>query len=136
MKKIFMITITLLMATVMIAKAGNPIPTFNFVITDKSTFQESPQTLNNGGNIDPYRKRDMTVQNGNAPIPKAPVGPGSLLVTAYVYRLDQSIVLGPFTIPYGQQITVTIDGYPWGVSIVPNSAAIISVWAVDEGVSE
>ena len=124
MKKILLLTISILMVTVVIAKAGNPIPSYNVPVTDKAIFTEDPS---NGTNPPIYEKRDMNVQNGTAGS-HMPIGPGVATINVYVYRLDRSIILGPFAIPYGQNIDVPIDGASWGVSAITDIPTTISVW--------
>jgi len=125
MKKIFLLTISILMVNIVFAKTGNPIPSYNFLLTSNATFQEN----NPGGPVNynhpSDEKRDMDVTNGASG--NGPTGGCSIVV--YIYRLDNSIVLGPYSVPSGQTLTVPIDGNAWGVAVSTNSPTYISVWA-------
>ena len=127
MKKIFLLTISILMVTAVFAKAkgANPIPSYNVPVENKAYFQEDNSIL---GNYDPSKeKRDINVSNdgpgGNRNVPVE-----SSAVTVYIYRLDQSIVLGPFIVPAGETLTIPIDVYQWGVSTQTNNPTTVSVW--------
>ena len=127
MKKILLLTISILTLTVVIAKAGNPIPSFNVPVNNQAVFTEDPS----GDNNPPlYEKRDMNVQNGTAGSHR-PIGHGNGTISVYVYRVDHSITLGPFTIPYGESIDVKIDGGRWGVSTITGFRDVVSVWTSD-----
>jgi hypothetical protein len=128
MKKILFLTISILIVTVVFAKAGNPIPSYNILVTDKAYFQEDNSSLNSNGPID--GKRQVHVSNEGSPATNGPIIDGSSIVV-YIYRLDNSIVLGPFVISETQTITVPIDGSSWGVYAEPNSPTLISVWMND-----
>ena len=127
MKKIFIFTISILMVTAVFAKvkAANPIPSYNVTVIDKAFFQENTSTPSN---YDPNKeRRDMNVSNDGAGTNR----PESSTLSVYIYRLDQSIVLGPFIVPAGEILTVPIDGYHWGVFIQTNSTTYVSVWTND-----
>ena len=126
MKKIIILTISILMVSTVFArrvKADNPIPSFNVPVTNTASFQELNAGLSNYAPTD--EKRDMNVENGaggNRPVP----GNGS--ITVYVYRVDHSVILGPYIVSPGQTISVTIDEHKWGVYALAESPAIMSVW--------
>ena len=129
MKKIFLLTISILMVTAVFAKAkaANPIPSYNVPVIDNAYFQENKLIPSN---YDPSKeRRDMNVSNdgsgGNKNVPE------SSAVTVYIYRLDQSIVLGPFIVPAGETLTLQIDGNRWGVFAQTNKPTNISVWTND-----
>jgi hypothetical protein len=130
MKKILLLTISILMVTAVFAKvkAGNPIPSYNVPVTNKAYFQEDNASIMN--NIPTDEKRDMNISNdtpGNKP---SGYGYGTLQVI--IYRLDQSIVLGPFFIPLGETLTVPIDGGRWGVAAQAEDPTLMSVWTTTE----
>ena len=132
MKKIIFLAISIFMVSAVFAKPGNPIgkpenpiPSFNFLLKNKAYFQET-NSVNNNIVLKP-EKRDMNVSNdtpGNKPIGFG----GSDGITVYVYRLDQSITLGPFIVHSGETLTVPIDGKPWGVYADTHHQSVISVW--------
>ena len=126
MKKIFLLTISILMVTAVFAqvKAANPITSYNVPVANKAYFQENNSIL---GNYNPNKeKRDMNVSNdgsgGNKNVPE------SSAVTVYIYRLDQSVKLGPFIIPAGETLTIPIDVNQWGVYTQTNNPTNVSVW--------
>jgi len=125
MKKILFLTISLLMITAVFAKvrAANPIPSFSVLLTDQATFQEDPSIPISSNLI--LEKRDMNVSNDGSPLSD---GPGTPTITVYIYRLDRSVILGPYTISVGARISVPIDGNRWGVYAQTNSPTMISVW--------
>jgi hypothetical protein len=126
MKKIIILTISILMVSTVFArrvKADNPIPSFNVPVTNTATFQE--QNTGVGNYVPTDEKRDMNIENGgggNRPVP------GNGTITVFVYRIDHSVILGPFIVSRGQTISVTIDDHKWGVYAVAESPAIMSVW--------
>lgn len=125
MKKIFLLTISILMVTAVFAKvkAANPIPSYNVTVTNNAYFQESASAA---GKDDPNKeRRDINVSNDGAGTNRPE---SSSALTVYIYRLDQSIVLGPFIVPAGEILTVPIDGYQWGVFTQTDNPTNISVW--------
>ncbi len=127
MKKIFLITISILMVTAVFAKAkaANPIPSYNVPVSGSIFFQENND---HPGNYDPSKeRRDINVSNDGSGTNR----PESSVLTVYIYRLDQSIILGPFFVTAGETLTVPIDGYHWGVFTQTNSPTYVSVWTND-----
>jgi hypothetical protein len=130
MKKILLLTISILMVTAVFARKGraeNPIPSYKVPVFNKSYFQEDSSKPSTYSPSD--EKRDMNVSNegsagGNRP--------GSTSVIVYVYRLDGAIVLGPFEIPAGETRAIQIDGYRWGVIAQSNYPTLMSVWTSDQ----
>ena len=123
MKKIIFLTISILMVSAAIVKAGNPIPSYNVPLSTKAFFQEATSTINNFAPTD--ERRDMNVTNGT---PGKSLEGGQGMIQVVIYRLDQSIVLGPFTIPAGQTLSIPIDGESWGVAAQTLQPTNISVW--------
>jgi hypothetical protein len=124
MKKILLLTISILMCTAVFSKvkATGPIPSFNVPVLDKGYFYEDNSTPTN---YDPSKeRRDMNISNDGAGTNR-PVSTG---MTVYIYRLDQSVVLGPFIVSNGETLTVPIDGNHWGVIIQTSDPTNISVW--------
>lgn len=127
MKKILFFTILILIVSVVVVKASNPIPSYNVPVTDKAYFQEDNSNLSTSGPID--GKRQMNVSNDGSPATNGPTGGSSIVV--YIYRLDNSIVLGPFVISEKQTLTVPIDENLWGVYTEPDFPTLVSVWTND-----
>ena len=125
MKKILLLTIMLFLVTVNFAKAGDPIPSYNVSLTGKAIFQEANSVSIQLNNPPSKEKRDMNVTDGGSA--NGPVGGSPIVV--YFYRLDQTIVLGPYYLTTGQTMSIPIDNSPWGVSTISDSQTIVSVWA-------
>jgi hypothetical protein len=126
MKKIILLTVSILIVSAVFARAGNPIPSFNVPVSNKAYFQEDPTLPSNYVPTD--EKRDMNVSN-DTPGGHGPVGNGLGAIQVVIYRLDQSIVLGPFTISAGQTLTIPIDGERWGVAAQTSDPTYMSVWS-------
>ncbi len=129
MKKIILLTISILIVTITFAKAGNPIPSYNAPISNRDYFVEA-QSIPTG--VDPSKeKRDMNVSN-DTPGSKSFIQGGFSSIqdniAVYVYRLDNTIVLGPYMIAPGETVTVGIDGNLWGVYTQTSGLAFVSVW--------
>jgi hypothetical protein len=130
MKKIIILSISILLVSTVFArrvKADNPIPSFNVPVTNTASFQE--QVTGPSNYVPTDEKRDMNVENGaggNRPVQ------GNGAITVYVYRVDHSVILGPFIVSPGQTIRVTIDGYRWGVYAQTENPTIMSVWTNSE----
>ena len=127
MKKIILLSISIMMMSAVLAKGQNPIPSYNVPVSKTASFSEDTSTPI--GNIQKDEKRDVNVTNGatgNRPIQGAPV------LTVYIYRLDHQIVLGPFYVPFGETITVSIDGNRWGVAAETTAPTLMSVYTNDE----
>jgi hypothetical protein len=126
MKKILLVAVLMLMVSVVFAQSTNPIPSYNVYVTGQSLFVDNGASLSTTNNqILSAEKRDMNVENSGGGSNKP--GDGSIIVVV-IYRLDRSIVLGPYFVPSGQNINVPIDNSPWGVAVVANSGDFVSVW--------
>lgn len=119
------------MVTVVFGQSTNPIPSYNVLITGKAIFvdQSSAEVVNNN-QILSAEKRDMNVDNngGGSNSPDPNQGPS---IVVYIFTLDHSIVLGPYIVPSGQNISVPIDDSAWGVAIGTDSQVNVSVWTDD-----
>jgi hypothetical protein len=125
MKKILLLTIMLSLVIVTFAKAGNPIPSYNVSLNGKAIFQEVNPISIKVNNYPSDEKRDMNVTDAGSA--NGPVGGSPMVV--YFYRLDKTIVLGPYYLTAGQTMTIPIDNNPWGVSTISDSQTLVSVWA-------
>lgn len=56
------------------------------------------------------------------------VGTKSCTATVWVYSLDQTTVLGPYTVTCGQTLSVPIDERQWGVLVESEEEVIVDVW--------
>jgi hypothetical protein len=124
MKKIILLAISILMVSAVFANPGNPIPSFNFNLRNKANFQENNSSIINFGLN--KERRDMNVSNDTPG--HRPIGNGSGRIEVIIYRLDLTIVLGPFVVPAGETLTIPIDKHQWGVFARTNHQTIISVW--------
>ena len=125
MKKILLFTFYVLMATIVFGQSNDPIPSFNVFVQGNVSFIESAVNINNNFNFS-ADKKDMNVSNdGTGTVPNKGSG-GSIIVV--IYRLDNSISLGPYVVPAQQNLNVPIDNNPWGVSVVAVSPTYVSVW--------
>jgi hypothetical protein len=51
----------------------------------------------------------------------------------WVYSLDQTTVLGPFTVNCGETLTIAIDDGEWGVLVESDEEIIVDVWFSQPG---
>jgi len=126
MKKIFLLTISIILVSAVFAKAGNPIPSYNIPVTYRANFQEDntgPGVINLSD-----EKRDMNVSNDGAGGTHRHSGHNPAIVVVYIYRLDHSKSFGPFYVRAGEVLTVPIDGNRWGVVTSTNIPTAVSVW--------
>lgn len=56
------------------------------------------------------------------------VGTKNCTATVWVYSLDQTTVLGPYTVTCGQTLSVPIDERQWGVLVESEEEVIVDVW--------
>jgi hypothetical protein len=136
MKKIILLTISILMVSVAFAKAGNPIPSYNVPISNKDYFVEDNSLPNAFAPCD--EKRDMNISNdtpGSKQLGSGGFSSNSGNIAVYIYRLDQTIILGPYVLAPGEKLTIRIDGNLWGVTTQtnPNELAYVSVWTTGGG---
>jgi hypothetical protein len=133
MKKLFLLTVSILMVTVVfgqsISKPTDPIPSYNVLVIGQLGFGENVLAINGNQSLN-AEKRDMNVSNDNGGS-NAPVGEG-LPIGVLIYRLDHSIILGPFSVPSGETLSVPIDDGLWGVTIGTDTPTYVSVWTDGE----
>ena len=48
--------------------------------------------------------------------------------TVWVYSLDHTTVLGPYTVLCGETLTVDIDDRDWGTLVESDVPVVVSVW--------
>jgi hypothetical protein len=137
MKKILLLTISILIVTAAFARRGNPIPSYNVPVSNNAYFQESISISLNGGV--PDEKRDMNVSNdgsagnGNSPVTGEnglPAAGDEIIVK--IFSATENIILGPYVIPAGKTLNVQIDGSNWGVIVSTKSPTYVSVWTNDK----
>lgn len=104
------------------AQANNynvqPIPSFNYVMSEPvANFFEIKSHSSN------REKRDMEVVVNTRSTSSFP-----FFATVYVFKIAPNKVLGPFYVYAGQQLTVPIDNSRWGVRVLCDMPADVSVW--------
>jgi len=103
-----------------VAKAQNPIPSWNVAVNSVANFQESSSksTCSN-----PLRgKRNMNIKARGAE------GQSSCQATVWVYSLDEQDILGPYPIQCEETIIVEIDEREWGVLVESEDHVYVDVW--------
>ena len=126
MKKILLVAVLMLMVSVVFAQGAYPIPAYNVYVTGQFLFTDNGAILSTTNNQPlSAEKRDMNVENSGGGTNKPSDGSGIVVV---IYRLDRSIVLGPYFVPSGQNINVPIDSSPWGVTVSAKTGDFVSVW--------
>ena len=96
-----------------------PIPSFNIDVNGYANFRENRQSESL---MQTEGKRVIDVEV------KTPSGDENCQATVWVYSLDYTIVLGPFTVNCSEPLSVTIDNREWGVLIESNEELIVDVW--------
>jgi hypothetical protein len=122
MKKILLITVfaVLLLAPFTSIEAQIEIPAYNVELTGSTiTFEENHPPL-------PFMSAEERKLNVDA-IDNSPSTTASINII--VYKLDATIVYGPYTVYEGSVFDMDIDENEWGVDIISySSGAIASVW--------
>ena len=95
-----------------------PIPSFNFAMNEPvaNFFELKSPGVNR-------EKRDMEVVVNTRSTSSFP-----FFATVYVFKVVPNKVLGPFYVYAGQQLTVPIDNSRWGVRVLCDRPADVSVW--------
>ena len=125
MKKTFFITI-MMIAFGIIHGYGQgtplyPIPSYNITVNGFANFQENTLSQTH---VQPAEKRMLYVEV------KTPSTSSDCQATAWVYSLDNTTVLGPFTVDCSEPLQVGIDDRAWGVLIDTDEELIVSVWII------
>ncbi len=85
-----------------------PIPSYNVEFSGYADFREAYHEQNAPSGLE-KREVNVEIKSSGASTPCS--------VRVWVYRLDQSITLGPYTAYCEQLLTVEIDENEWGVLI-------------------
>ena len=97
-----------------------PIPSYNVDVNGFANFQENTQSQ---AIVQPADKRVLDVQV------KSVSGSNDCQATIWVYTLDNSILLGPYTVYCNQPYQVAIDPSElWGVLVDMDEDLLVSVW--------
>jgi hypothetical protein len=124
MKKL--LSISILLIVVMGIKPSNaqniptyPIPSYNVDVNGYANFREgtTTQTLDS-----PEEKRVVNIEV------RVPTSNQDCQATVWIYTLDYTTVLGPYTVNCNEPLSVTIDDRKWGVLVETNETLSFSVW--------
>jgi hypothetical protein len=96
-----------------------PIPSYNISVDGYSNFAN----LHSNSENNSKGRRDVNIH-----LKSGPVTDTNCVATVWVYRLDQSAVLGPFTVNCGETLVVGIDDGEWGVLVESDYEVIVDVW--------
>jgi hypothetical protein len=121
MKKIYVLAVFLMLPFLGKQSFAQSIPTYTIpsydILVDGYTdFRE--QTTETG-----LGKRDVSVE-----VRTNSYSSEACACTVWVYRLDLTTTLGPFTVACGQTLRVEIDEEQWGVLVNPGAELYVSVW--------
>ena len=124
MKKIFVATIICVLFCLHGTFAQTirpwPIPSFNIPVFGRALFQENvhPSKDNTEG------RRKLHIEVSSQKTPDTLTNP----VTVWIYSLDHTTILGPYSVNYGMTLTVDIDDREWGVIVESSETVVVSVW--------
>jgi hypothetical protein len=124
MKKLLLISVLVCLAAVNQVLATNPIPSYNVLVTGRANFQEK-NTKPIGGLPIGKEKRQMNVESSTA---SPTAGFSNTVIVAVIYRLDGQVRKGPYYIISGQTLSVGIDDQAWGVDVLAQDPALVSVY--------
>jgi hypothetical protein len=103
-----------------------PIPSYNTAVDGYADFMNihsSPQQNNKD-------RRQLIVHMKSANGPNQPCQ-----ATIWVYCLDLTTILGPYSLACGETLSVPIDERQWGVMVESTDKVIVDVW-IEEGGSK
>lgn len=124
MKKTFFITVVMVVLGFIHGYGQGlqvyPIPSYNVDVNGFANFRETTQFQ---ALVQPAEKRVLDVQV------KTVSGSNDCQATIWVYTLDNSILLGPYTVYCNQPYQVAIDPSElWGVLVDMDEDLLVSVW--------
>jgi hypothetical protein len=96
-----------------------PIPSYNVKVMGYANFRQDYRA--NSKSTREKRTVQVNITSTN---------PHGCTATVWVYSLDQTTVLGPFTVTCGQTLSVAIDDRQWGVLVESEEEVIVDVWIV------
>jgi len=101
-----------------------PIPSFNIPVFGRALFQENLHPSND--NTEGRRRVHIEVSSMKTPDTL------TNSVTVWIYSIDHTTVLGPYSVNYGVTLTVDIDDREWGVMVEASVTVIVSVWITQD----
>ena len=121
MKKLIL-SFTCLLGIIISSYAQYPIPSYNVPVYPAAAFVD--QTITPAVTKDaPMQKRRVVIQVSSSS-PEST----SNRVTVYVFRIDKSIILGPYYLNGDSPLYVDIDDQEWGVLVQAEYKVDVSVW--------
>ncbi|MEI6898765.1 MAG: hypothetical protein WCL00_02710, partial [Bacteroidota bacterium] len=96
-----------------------PIPSYNISVDGYANFLNQHSNSKNTSR----GKRDANIH-----LKSGSVGNPNCEATVWVYSLDQTTILGPYTVNCGETLTVEIDEREWGVLVESEEEVIVDVW--------
>jgi len=93
------------------------IPSYNISVNGLANFREN---YSSGNPNQIQEKREVNVQ--------IKCGTRDCQAIVWVYRLDRSIILGPYTVDCDNTLTVEVDGSEWGVLVQSEEGVFVDVW--------
>jgi hypothetical protein len=121
MKKIILISVMLMFVSLNYLVASKPIPAYNVKINSTTNFIE--RGGGNSGFTFTEGRRQVNVESSTTH-----TGPISGYTFVYVYKLDFSVVLGPFKLYPDNVLSVDIDEDKWGVLVQTDQDLSITIW--------
>ena len=100
------------------------IPSLNIPVFGSALFQENLHPSND--NTEGRRKVYIEVSYQKTPDTL------TNSVTVWIYSIDHTTVLGPYSVNYGVTLTVDIDDREWGVMVESSVTVIVSVWIAQD----
>ena len=124
MKKVILFTAILLMACVFMDGYPQgiptyPIPSYNITVDGYANFRENYHSVNLKQTKE---KREVNVHV------KSVFGSQGCQATVWVYSLDQTTILGPYTVNCDETLVVQIDERDWGVLVESEEEITVDVW--------
>jgi hypothetical protein len=96
-----------------------PIPSFNIEVNPYATFRENQPVKTHKS---PMEKREVNVEV------KTVSGGQNCQATVWIYSLDQTTVLGPYSVSCEEILSVAVDYREWGVLVDSEEEIVVSVW--------
>ena len=97
-----------------------PIPSYGISVTGFGNFL--PQQVKSPvDNLDKKREVHIHLRSASAEQPECSA-------TVWVYRVDYSIILGPYAMLCGETLDVEIDEEDWGVLVQTTYSVVVDVW--------
>jgi hypothetical protein len=97
-----------------------PIPSYNITVDGYADFMNNISTSQKNGTKE-VRRVIIHLKSANGP---------SIFcqATVWVYSLDLTTILGPYSVSCGNELRVEIDEREWGVFVESEDEVIVDVW--------